>query len=646
VKLNGKETTAGRIMLTTALPEAMHSNVLHNLEQPLDKKGLNAMLTTLGKNHQPEFDKSVNLLKDLGNTASTGVVEMKFHHAHTPAIAREMGVDGHEPLHIAIGGHTLGLEDFTTDKVSREKALQEAKQKIAVIDKMQLSDAEKERRRVEAYIQADVQARKLHEQSGTGKNLYTMHKAGIKPSWDQYKQMVLAPMLVKDSSDKIVSTPITRSYGEGLDVMGYWTQLHGARRGSVMKVQEVQEPGYMSKLLMNSMMDVLVTGTDCGTNKGVSLHIGEKDVHDRTLAQDYKAGAVHVPAGTLLTPQVVSDIRAHDKNAQIMVRSPLKCEHDKGVCQKCAGLSSRGADHPVGSNIGVHAAQTIGERAVQLTMKSFHTGGSVEQGGGKLLNAFSRFQQLTMLPKKIPDSAALANNTGTVSHIEDVGTGVNVTINGHKHFVGKDTTGNPLHLPLPGSKTDWKGLHVGMHVNAGQHLSDPSRTYVNPHDLYKATKSIDAVQNHIVGEIYDLYKDEGIKRRHVETAVRAMSNLTKVTNPGDAHDILHGEFKPLMAVQRMNQELLRDGKKPIVHTPVLKGVNMLPFDAQEDWMAKLQHQKLRTSIADSAAIGAKSNIHGMHPIPAIAYGAEIGLNESHSNTPGLEHLKNVKKSLY
>jgi len=405
------------------------------------------------------------------------------------------------------------------------------------INQTNLPAAEKQRQQVQAYITADVRSRELHEKSGTGKNLYTMHKAGVKPSWDQYKQMVLAPMLVKDSSDRIVPVPITRSYGEGLDVMGYWTQMHGARRGSVMKVQEVQEPGYMSKLLMNSMMDIRVTDHDCGTQRGITLGVGEKDIHDRILLQDYKAGNTHIPSGTMLTPQVVSTIRSHDKNARLHVRSPLRCEHDKGICQKCMGVSSTGELHPIGTNVGVNAAQTIGERAVQLTLKSFHSGGTVEQGGGNLLNAFSRFQQLTMLPAKIPNAAALANHSGTISDIKDIGTGVQVTVNGQKHFVGKDSTGNPLHKPLPGATHGWTGLHVGMPVTAGQHLSDPTRTYVNPHDMYRATKSMDTVQNHMVSEIHDLYKDEGVKRRHVETAVRAMSNLTKVTDPGDAQDL-------------------------------------------------------------------------------------------------------------
>jgi hypothetical protein len=411
-----------------------------------------------------------------------------------------------------------------------------------------------------------------------------------------------------------------------------------------MKVQEVQEPGYMSKLLMANTMNLVVAQPDCGTSNGVLLGVNEKDIHDRHLAQDYKHGNLHIKAGTTLTPDLVGQVKSLDKNAKLLVRSPLKCEHPSGLCQKCVGLSSEGKHHDIGTNIGVITAQTVGERAVQLTLKSFHTGGVVEQGGGKLLNSFARFEQLTTLPKKIPNSASLAMTSGRVEKIEPTSTGVNVVINNRRHFVGKDTSGHDLHKPL--GTSDWSGVQVGMHVNAGDSLSDPGRTYVNPHDLYKATGSIDKVQHHMASEIYDLYKDEGIKRRHVETVVKALSNLTKVVSPGDAPGILHGEFQPLSVVQKTNMDLHKQGLRPIEHTPVLQGVNMLPLSLQEDWMAKLQHQKLRDTIASAAAMGGVSHLHGTHPIPGLAFGAEFGLTGSKSNLPGYGHLKTIPEHHY
>jgi hypothetical protein len=73
---------------------------------------------------------------------------------------------------------------------------------------------------------------------------------------------------------------------------------------------------------------------------------------------------------------------------------------------------------------------------------------------------------------------------------------------------------------------------------------------------------------------------------------------------------------------------------------------MLPLSLQEDWMAKLQHQKLKTTISDAAAISAISHLHGTHPIPGMVYGAEFGVTSEKSNLPGYGHLKNVPKANY
>jgi DNA-directed RNA polymerase subunit beta' len=439
---------------------------------------------------------------------------------------------------------------------------------------------------------------------------------------------------------------VRHSLSEGIDMSEYWTTMHGARRGSVKKVQEVQAPGYLSKMLMNNTMHVTVTNPDCGTQNGIAMNISEPDIVDRHVAHEFKSGHIHLNPGDMLTKDVVDMVRSSDKDAKLVVRSPLKCEEPKGLCQKCLGLSSDGRHHPMGTNIGVISAQTVGERAVQLTLKSFHTGGVAESGGGgKLLNSFARFEQLTHLPTKIPHSATLAMTGGTVEKIEHTPTGVNVVIGGRRHFVGKDAAGNSyLHSLDPNSS--WHGIKEGMKIHAGEQLTDPARTYVNPHDLYRATGSIEKVQNQLTNEIFSLYKDEGIKRRHVETVVKAMSNLTKIHEPGDSDGILRGEFHPTSVIAKLNSELVKEGKRPIEHKPVLKGINMMPLSLLEDWMAKLQHQRLKETLLESAAIGASSDLHGTHPVPGMAYGAEFGLTKEKSNIPGLGHLKDVPAHHY
>lgn len=628
------KTTAGRVLLAAALPESMQKHALTDLSYRIDRKGLDKMLTELAKTHPGDFGPIVNKLKDLGNGASFGAVAVPkpSDHGHNFDFHKKNGlaaavVPEGKNVFIPVGTHSLTLADFTTDKALRSEHLAHAQHTIDALNKRNLPPKELERRTIEAWNKADVGMREAHEKKmdKDPNNLFMMYRAGVKPGWDQYKQMVIAPMLLKDSADRIVPTPVMRSYSEGLDVNDYWTQMHGARRGSVMKVQEVREPGYMSKLLMNNTMHLLVASPDCETTNGVALSLEERDVHDRHLAQPFTAGKLHIPAGTMLTPSVIGQIKAVDKDARVVVRSPLKCEHEKGICQKCIGLGANGAHYPIGTNIGVHAAHAVGERAVQLTLKSFHTGGVVEQGGGRLLNSFARFEQLTNLPKKIPDAASLAMTSGKIEKIDPDATGASIWINNVKHHIGKDTRGNALHEPLVGSGSKWKGPQVGQHVEAGYMLSDPGRTYVNPHDMYRATGSMEKVSNHMVNEIYDLYKDEGIKRRAVEVVVKAMSNLTKIHDPGDHHEVLRGEFRPTSVINKINAGLRREGKHEIRHEPTLRGVEMMPLSLQEDWMAKLQHQRLTGTLLEAAATGGISNFHAYHPVPGAAYGAEFGL---------------------
>jgi len=418
-----------------------------------------------------------------------------------------------------------------------------------------------------------------------------------------------------------------------------------------MKTQSTSRPGTISKRLMASMMHMLVDEADCGTDKGILLDVHERDAHDRYLQQGFKHGRLDLPAGTLLTPDLISKMKVAKKDAKVLVRSPLKCESEKGICQKCAGLSADGQHYPLGTNLGVHSAQALGERGIQLALKSFHTGGVGEQRGSKLLNSFSRFEQLMYLPKTIPDEAALAMTTGTVEKIHPTATGVEISIGGRVHHVGKDPQGAPLHQNLPRAEalegyTFWNPPKVGMKISAGEHLSDPNRTLANPHRIYEATGSMEKVQNAMAKEIYGLYEKEGIKRRSIETVVKAMSNLTKVVDPGDHPHVLRGEYRSMTAVNKMNKDLAKEGKQLIEHQPTLTGVETLPLEIHEDWMAKLQHTKLRETLMHAAATNGVAHIHGTHPIPGIAFGAEFGLTKKDSLVPGREHLKTVPAHHY
>ena len=484
------------------------------------------------------------------------------------------------------------------------------------------SQEQKEKLKVQIYDKASEQMiqviDKKHGQMGS--TIYTMLKAGVKPQMGAYRQITMAPMLMMNAKGEVIPTPIRKSWSEGLDVGDYWTQMSGARKGVVQKVQSVQEPGYFTKQVINSVMDNAISTDDCATKKGISLPIDEKDILDRYLATDVKSGSKTFKAGTLITPGIRDSLR-NNKVRRVVVRSPMRCEHGDGVCAKCYGLDEDGSNPTIGKNVGIMSAQSIGERATQLAMRTFHEGGIAPVGKkgrekAMLTDEFQRVQQLVQMPKTVPGAATLSTVAGKVTKIEkDPAGGTNVYVNDVRHYVPQNR-GEPI--AFVGERP--QQLRRGMQIGKGSPISTGP---VNMNDMLPLT-GINKVQGYMAGQLYDLYKGEGIRRRNIETVVKSMTNLTQVKDPGEHPDYIRGDFAQTSQIQAINKQLAAAGKKPIAHSPVIKGVKTLPLDMQTDWMARLNHENLNDTIIDAANQGWSSNIHGKHPIPALAYGAEFG----------------------
>jgi DNA-directed RNA polymerase subunit beta' len=637
------KTTAGRVLLADALPKSMQDKMLHDHSFVMNKKGVNQLYGDLAKNHPDSFADAANRLKDYGFDASYGQVRLKHPTIHVGQGAIDAAEQGKFAV-LPIGSHSLGLDDLAPDKAVRDKIVNATQRRVDMVNRSNLTKSQKEARAVEEWTKATAEMQKAHVESAKKKpdNLFKMYDAGIKPGMSQYQQLKLAPMLLEDASGRTIPMPVTKSYSEGLDMAGYWIQSSGARKGSIQKVQEVQDPGYFSKQLINTAMNLQIRDEDCGTQRGVGLSVSDKDVYDRELASDLKVKGRTFAKGTVLSPDVVGQIRKLDKGAQVVVRSSLKCEHGKGLCQHCAGISPTGKYYDVGTNLGILSAQSLGERSVQLALKAFHSGGVKSTGGAGVLGAFDRTKQLTALPKKIPDAASLAMTSGKIEKVQEDRTGTNIWIAGQKHFVPKDRAGRTLTTTLPGvAPPGWAPPKVGAFVEAGQSLSDPTRSFVNPHDLYKATRNIEKVQNFLTNELHGIYKDEGVRRQHIETVVKALSNTSRVRSPGDAQNILRGEYQPTSQMRALNAELTKAGKRPVSYSPILKGVDVAPLTVHDDWMAKLNYAQLTKTLTEAAAEGSISDLHGMHPVPGAAYGAEFGIAKKHKDPFAPPHIKNL-----
>jgi DNA-directed RNA polymerase beta subunit/DNA-directed RNA polymerase beta' subunit len=592
IKIKGApETTVGRLMIAEKLPSGFSRNkdILHDADLVITKGFLSEEISKKVAKEQPNhFAKTVDGLKDLGNEYSFRM------------------------------GTSFGLKDFAPLK-GREAILARAHKNVAAL-KHGGDAKELESQTVDIYQKATKELEDAAEKGwneGDNRLSHLVH-SGARGKKEQLRQMISAPMLMQDSSNRIIPTPVTRSYAEGLDFGDYWLTQHGARKGTLQRSQGTSEPGAITKDIINSTMNTLIVSNDCKTNQGVLMDITHRDVHDRYLAAPYKLkDGTTIRAGSLVTPEITSRLK-NSKVDRVLVRSPLKCAHGEGICAKCFGLNENGSLHDVGTNIGVLAGQAIGEPASQMSMDSFHSGGVAMGAGAGSVGAFTRLHQIVMMPEILKNAATLSSAAGPITDVKkDAAGGVDIYVGTARHHV-------PVHLV----RADMK---VGAEVKKGQKLS---HGFTNPHALMDATGDIHAVQNYLTSALHsqavsDPKSSDGpglferkSRRRNIEVVVRALTNLTKIKDPGHS-DYIRGDVVPRSEVEEHNRNLPK-GKRPIEHKPFLKGVSEIPRLINPNWMARLNYQELPSTIQQAASYGSKADIHGAHPIPGMAMGASFG----------------------
>ncbi len=567
IHVAGHETTVGRLDIERHLPPELRETGKKPVSQMrvYDKGTTKKVLTAIAKKNPDHYGKVANAFKDIGNEHTFDV------------------------------GFSIGLDDFEViNRKERDSMMQAAEAQADRIRQGPGSKQRKDERVVKIFQDLDDSLDRLNTEhlAQNPTNISRMVESGARGKPSQLKQIISSPVLVMDAKNRVVPSLIPRSYSEGMDVASYWTTLHGARKGTIQKVQGVKDPGYISKQVMNSTMNQLVTERDCGTTEGIFMSVDDSDILDRYTVQ-----------GTLITPKVVADARKR-RQRSLKVRSPLRCKSSHGICQKCMGLSVNGHHHDVGTNVGVLAGQAIGEPATQLSLNVFHTGGLAKGRGSKSVNAFHRLTEILRLPKNLPDAAPLALESGTVTKVERAPQGGEyVTVGRTRHY-------------LPAAQA--RAVKRGQPVRKGAPLTDG---VVDPRNLL-SLRGLEAVQDHLTDELAGVMGTVApVKRRNLEVVVKALTNVTHIDDAGDHPEWVPGDAQPYSAVQAYNR---KPGTKPVKHTPYLKGVNVLPHEMQEDWMARLNYTDLSRTLTEAAREGWRSNIHGFHPVPGAAYAAEFG----------------------
>ncbi|HWE45056.1 MAG TPA: DNA-directed RNA polymerase subunit beta' [Caulobacteraceae bacterium] len=222
-------------------------------------------------------------------------------------------------------------------------------------------------------------------------SIFMMANSGARGSQAQMKQLGGMRGLMAKPSGEIIETPIISNFKEGLTVLEYFNSTHGARKGLADTALKTANSGYLTRRLVDVAQDCIITEDDCGSTRGITLRAVVEGgdvlvslanrVLGRTAAEDLKdasTGKVVIPADTYLDEDQV-DLLDDAGIVSVKVRSVLTCESEIGCCGACYGRDlARGTRVNIGEAVGVIAAQSIGEPGTQLTMRTFHIGGTAQ----------------------------------------------------------------------------------------------------------------------------------------------------------------------------------------------------------------------------------------------------------------------------
>jgi DNA-directed RNA polymerase subunit beta' len=235
----------------------------------------------------------------------------------------------------------------------------------------------------------------LQEDKQGFNSIYMMYDSGARGSKEQIRQLsgmrglMAKPQKSGASSQEIIENPILSNFKEGLSILEYFISTHGARKGLADTALKTADAGYLTRRLVDVAQDVVINVDDCGTLRGlVATALKKNDdivepLYDRILGRTSVHDIYHpeteellVEAGQLMTEDLASKIEKADIE-EVEIRSVLTCEMRRGVCSKCYGRNlATHRNAQMGDTVGVIAAQSIGEPGTQLTLRTFHVGGT------------------------------------------------------------------------------------------------------------------------------------------------------------------------------------------------------------------------------------------------------------------------------
>ena len=362
------ETTVGRVILNDVLPEEMP--FINGL---LKKKGLTQLVHYCYLRFGLQTTvKMLDEVKDLGF------------------------------LYATRAGISIGIDDMVVP-ASKAELVHDAEKLVMEVQAQYqegaITHGERYNKIIEIWSKvtervSEEMFKVMEEDDLTGRYLnpiYIMADSGARGSKQQIRQLSGMRGLMAKPSGEIIETPITANFREGLNVLQYFISTHGARKGLADTALKTADSGYLTRRLVDVAQDVIVTEFDCSTADGIHVEpiveSGEiiEPLRDRIVGRvalddllDYDQNVL-VRANQEITEELAESIQAAGIE-RVKIRSVLTCESRRGVCQLCYGRNlATGRLVERGEAVGVIAAQSIGEPGTQLTMRTFHIGGTASR---------------------------------------------------------------------------------------------------------------------------------------------------------------------------------------------------------------------------------------------------------------------------
>jgi len=518
-----------------------------------------------------------------------------------------------------ISGISWGMDDLNIP-AEKPKLLAEAEKEIVKIKSQYgdglLTDSETRIKTIEIWEKTIATVGKQVAISFNKRSpVFSIIESGARGSWSQPIQMAGMKGLVQSPKGEIIELPVKASYKEGLSVLEFFINTHGARKGLIDTALKTASAGYLTRRLVDVSQDLVIREKDCKTKESIEVlridgdafgyNLGQRIV-SRTAAEDIKDGKkVIAKAGEIIDRETAETINKSGIQS-VKLRSPITCKTLYGICSKCYGSDlGRNESIKLGEAVGVIAAQSIGEPGTQLTLRTFHKGGVA---GVDITHGLPRVQEL--FEARIPKGRAyLAESEGIIEEIEDEGNLKVIKLKVLKP--GKTTKGvkkakeKLIEYSIPRANAIF--VKVGQTVEKGEQLCEGS---VELKELFNL-RGREAVERYIINEVQKIYVSEGtnINDKHIEIVIKKMFSRVMIKEPGGT-DFVIGEVVEKSKFLETNRDAKRKNKEPARAKQLLMGITKTALST-ESFLSSASFQETARVLVLAASEGRIDRLRGL-----------------------------------